>query len=96
MQAAGDMARFSHNQVRNELQLESQLFRLVGARLQNMGHTVIESDGDPVGGYEGIMFTPDASAGSGCAPADATCTAAIAGYYRAGSNFREDGQAAGY
>jgi len=76
--------------------MESQLFRLVGSRLKDMGHKVIESDGDPVGGYEGIMFAPDGSAGSGCAPTDAKCTAPIAGYYRAGSNFREDGQAAGY
>jgi len=96
MQAAGDMARFSHNQVRNELQMESQLFQLVGASLKNMGHKVASSNGSPVGGYEGIMFTPDANAGPGCAPADAKCTAPIAGLYRAGSNFREDGQAAGY
>lgn len=96
MQAAGDMARFSHNQVRNELQMESQLFQLVGARLKEMGHKVASSDGDPVGGYEGIMFTPDGSAGGGCAAADAKCTAPIAGFYRGGSNFREDGQSAGY
>ena len=96
MQAAGDMARFSHNQVRNELQMESQLFQLVGPALKNMGHKVASSNGSPVGGFEGIMFTPDASAGAACAPADAKCTAPIAGFYRAGSNFREDGQAAGY
>jgi gamma-glutamyltranspeptidase / glutathione hydrolase len=96
MQAAGDMARFSHNQVRNELQMESQLFQLVGSRLKEMGHKVSSTDGGPVGGYEGILFTPDANVGGGCAPADAKCTAPIAGFYRAGSNFREDGQSAGY
>ena len=96
MQAAGDMARFSHNQVRNELQMESQLYQLVGSKLKDMGHKVVSSDGTPVGGYEGIMLTPDASANSGCSPNDARCTAPIAGFYRAGSNFREDGQPAGY
>ena len=96
MQAAGDMARFSHNQVRNELRMESQLFQLVGSRLKEMGHKVSSTDGGPVGGYEGILFTPDANVGGGCAPADAKCTAPIAGFYRAGSNFREDGQSAGY
>jgi len=96
MQAAGDMARFSHNQVRNELQMESQLYQLVGGRLKEMGHKVVSSDGGPVGGYEGIMFTPDGNAGGGCTASDAKCSAPIAGFYRAGSNFREDGQSAGY
>lgn len=96
LQAAGDMARFSHNQVRNELQMESQLFQLVGSRLKEMGHKVVSSNGFPVGGYEAIMFTPNATSGGGCGAADATCKAPIGGFYRAGSNFREDGQAAGY
>jgi gamma-glutamyltranspeptidase/glutathione hydrolase len=96
VQAAGDMARFHHNQVSNRLELESQLFKLVGAQLIGMGHKASSSNGSPVGGFEGIMFTPDPSGSPGCAPADAGCTAPIAGVYRAGSNFREDGQAVGY
>jgi gamma-glutamyltranspeptidase/glutathione hydrolase len=61
-----------------------------------MGHKAVSSDGSPVGGFEAIMFTPDPNAPVGCAPADAACTAPIAGFYRAGSNFREDGEAVGY
>ena len=96
MQAAGDMARFSHNQVGNTLQLESQLFKLVGPQLITMGHKASSSNGSPVGGFEGIMFTPDPNVPQGCRPTDLRCTAPIDGFYRAGSNFREDGHAAGY
>jgi gamma-glutamyltranspeptidase/glutathione hydrolase len=96
VQAAGDMARFSHNQVSNTVQLESQLFRLVGQQLISMGHKVSSSNGSPAGGYEGILFTPDPAGSKGCAPADTKCTLPIGGFYRAGSNFREDGQAAGF
>jgi gamma-glutamyltranspeptidase / glutathione hydrolase len=96
VQAAGDMARFSHSQVSNALQFESQLFKLVGSQLTGMGHKVSSSNGSPVGGFEAIMFTPDPGASQGCAPTDHACTAPIAGFYRAGSNFREDGQAVGF
>ena len=96
VQAAGDMARFHHNQVSNRLELESQLFKLVGSQLISMGHKTSSSNGSPVGGFEGIMFMPDPGASPGCAPTDLRCTVPIAGVYRAGSNFREDGQAVGY
>jgi gamma-glutamyltranspeptidase/glutathione hydrolase len=96
VQAAGDLARFSHNQVSNRVQLESALFGLVGAKLAAMGHQTASSNGSPVGGFEAILFTPDPRSGPGCAPADRACRAPIAGFYRAGSNFREDGQAAGF
>ena len=88
VQAASDMARFRHSQVPNVLSLESPLFRLVGARLKAMGHDVRSISGVNVGGYQAIMFTPEANgAGSG---------AGVGGFYRAGSDHRKDGQAAGF
>jgi len=48
VQAAGDMARFSHSQITNKLQLESQLFKLVGSQLTAMGHNATASNGSPV------------------------------------------------
>ena len=92
VQAASDMARFRHNQVRNVLSLESQLYALVGGPLRAMGHKVESIDGESVGGYQAILFTPDSeapsAAGGGLQP--------MAGFYRAGSDHRKDGQAAGY
>jgi len=96
VQAAGDMARFHHSQVNNRLEMESQLFKLVGPQLIGMGHKASSSNGSPVGGFEAIMFLPDPGASPGCAPTDFACTKPIAGIYRAGSNFREDGEAVGY
>ena len=45
VQAAGEMARFRHSQVANRLELESELYRLVGAPLTQMGHRVGSADG---------------------------------------------------
>jgi len=90
LQAASDMARFRHTQVPNVLTLESQLFALVGSQLRVMGHTVQSINGDSVGGYQAIMFTPDQE--SAGAPGEAP----IRGFYRAGSDHRKDGQVAGY
>jgi gamma-glutamyltranspeptidase/glutathione hydrolase len=88
VQAACDMARFRHTQVANTLALESQLFGLVGGQLAAMGHAVTSINGENVGGCQAIMFTPDSAA-------DAS-SAMIRGFYRAGSDHRKDGQAAGF
>jgi gamma-glutamyltranspeptidase/glutathione hydrolase len=90
LQAASDMARFRHMQVSNVLTLESQLFALVGPQLRQMGHTVKSINGDTVGGYQAIMFTPDDASASG--PSEGP----VKGFYRAGSDHRKDGQAVGY
>jgi gamma-glutamyltranspeptidase / glutathione hydrolase len=82
LQAAGDMARFTHNQVSNTVQLESQLFNLVGQDLINMGHKVSSAGGGIAGGYQGIMVVPDPTGSNS--------------FYRAGSNFREDGDSIGW
>jgi len=92
LQAATDIARFRHSQVPNTLSLESRLFALAGGSLKAMGHKVESINGDSVGGYQAIMFTPDSNApgatGDGLQP--------IKGFYRAGSDHRKDGQAVGY
>jgi gamma-glutamyltranspeptidase/glutathione hydrolase len=82
VQAAGDMARFTHDQVSNTVQLESQLFNLVGQDLIDMGHQASSAAGEIAGGYQAIMVVAD--------PAGSTRL------YRAGSNFREDGDSIGW
>ncbi len=85
VQAAADMARFRHSQVSNVLSLETPLYDLVGSQLAAMGHTVKSVSGEEVGGVQSIMYV--AEPGS-AAHAD--------GYYRAGSDFRKDGEAVGW
>jgi gamma-glutamyltranspeptidase/glutathione hydrolase len=80
-QAAADIGRFRHSQVPNALSLEAPLYDLVGARLAAMGHTVRSVNGEILGGAQIIMRVPDGAGGY---------------YYRAGSDFRKDGQAAGW
>jgi gamma-glutamyltranspeptidase/glutathione hydrolase len=95
MQATGDAARFHHDQDTNVLELESNLFDLVGAKLAAMGHKVESSSGEPMGGYQGIHFTPDPNerpptgrSVKGDPP--------VNGVYRAGSDPRKDGEAVGW
>jgi len=80
LQLAGDSARFNHSQDSNALELESQLYALVGVQLTARGHKVVKGNGDEMGGYQAILHAETASGG----------------YYRAGSDHRKDGEAVGW
>ena len=58
LQAASDAARFQHAQDSNTLELETQLYDLVGAQLTSMGHKVTQGNGDDMGGYQAILYSP--------------------------------------
>ncbi len=95
LQASTDMARYYHQEIQNKLNLETQLFNLVGAALRDKyGHKVAPVTGSDVGGYQAIMFEPspaydsDSALGGGVKP--------INGFYRAGSDHRKDGEAVGW
>jgi len=63
LQLAGDAARFQHAQDSNTLELESQLYALVGAQLTARGHKVVKGNGDDMGGYQAILHTETPSGG---------------------------------
>lgn len=91
VQAAGDAARFRHDQTSNIAEIESNLYELVGAELEDTGHDLKRTDGTPMGGYQAIMFVPDPNA-----PDDDGPDSPVAGVYRAGSDHRKDGGAVGW
>jgi len=97
VQMTTDAARFTHNQTSNVLSLENNLFKLVGPALKAKGHNIREVNGGAVGGYQGILFTRDPRL-----PEPTFDRRSIAddlpvnGVYRAGSDHRKDGQAAGW
>jgi gamma-glutamyltranspeptidase / glutathione hydrolase len=92
LQAGADMARFRHSQISNSLSLETPLYDLVGAKLAAMGHAVKSVSGEEMGGVQILMFVADPAA----TPAPAGAAKRAAGYYRAGSDFRKDGEAVGW
>ncbi|MEX2131502.1 MAG: gamma-glutamyltransferase family protein [Pseudohongiellaceae bacterium] len=97
VQMTTDVARFTHNQSQNVLSLETPLFELVGPALQARGHTVRAVNGSAVGGYQGILFQPDAGIPTvPDAPAGVAEDLPVNGIYRAGSDHRKDGQAVGW
>jgi gamma-glutamyltranspeptidase/glutathione hydrolase len=90
IQAASDAARFSHSQATNALQLESALYGTLGAKLKALGHNVVSANGEDMGGYQAISFTPLPALQS------AGLDAPIAGVYHGASDHRKDGQAVGW
>ena len=97
VQAAGDAARFHHGQSDDTVHLESKLFDLVGPQLTEMGHHVVrvQGDDDQFGGYQAVLFQrdPQTAPPRGRGIRD---DPPVNGVYRAGSDFRKDGQAAGW
>jgi hypothetical protein len=65
-----------------------------------MGHKASSAGGGIAGGYQGIMFVPNPNGGremttcNGSNWSDSDC--GVNGFYRAGSNFREDGDSIGW
>lgn len=92
-QAAGDAARFSHNQFKDDVGLELNLHDLVGAQLSAMGHSLQDPQKTSVGGYQAIHFAPNQP---DAWPAQDTPGGPVNGVYRAASDHRKDGAAVGW
>jgi gamma-glutamyltranspeptidase/glutathione hydrolase len=91
-QAASDAARFTHAQQSNTLDLESNLYDLVGTQLSAMGHKVESANGEDMGGFQAIWFVP----APGNQPPARGTDQPVPGIYRAASDHRKDGEAVGW
>ena len=97
VQMTTDAARLTHSQSADVVGAEVNLFELIGGALRAKGHDVRPVTGAAVGGYQGILFTRDPSL-----PEPVFDRRSIAGdnpvngVYRAGSDHRKDGHAAGW
>ena len=97
VQMTTDAARFTHDQATNVLSLESHLFDLVGVGPAAQGPQGGAGDREAVGGYQGILFTRDATMPRPTFDRrSADDDRPVNGVYRAGSDHRKDGQAVGW
>ena len=94
-QAASDAARFSHGQANNVLSLESSLYNLVGASLSALGHAVVSTNVEDMGGFQAISFLPYPAADA-VTDLPPSAQQPIAGVYQAASDHRKDGEAVGW
>lgn len=95
-QATADAARYVHTQKNDgpgPLILEPRLFERVGEQLRALGHPVESMAGTDmtVGGFQAILFQQD-----GAAAPSYPQLGPVNGVYRAASDPRKDGQAAGW
>ena len=72
VQAAGDAARFHHSQDADRVDLESQLYALVGTQLRALGpqRARVPGNDDVFGGYQADLLPADARAGAAAGVAD--------------------------
>ena len=97
VQMTTDAARFTHNQNRNMLSLEANLFNLVGARCKAKGHDVRVGQrriGRRLSGHP--VHARPVAAGADFDRRSITEDLPVNGVYRAGSDHRKDGQAVGW
>ena len=97
VQAAGDAARFHESQSAGRVDLESNLYDIVGGKMASMGYDVrrVHGNDDQFGGYQAIFF----AVAPGLKPPAEWATAGdppVNGVYRAASDFRKDGEAVGW
>ena len=108
VQATTDVARFDHSQESDVTALDTYLYDLVGPQLQALGHTISRARGH-AGGYQGILFERDPNLPEPRVPRRKGCCKGaleprhrqayeqpLNGIYRAGSDPRKDGHAAGW
>jgi len=93
VQMSTDVARFTHNQNRDDVGLEQELYNLVGSALRSKGHAVRAVTGSAVGGYNAILFTRDPDLP---VPMAGDHSTPVNGIFRIGSDHRKDGQAVGW